>query len=133
MPFRILAITGVRVLLGGVFLFVGLNGFAQWFPVPDMPSQAIMTLGALSATGFFYELFMITHLVSGILILFNVFTPLALLLSAPLVLNIFFFNLTMNPQHAHVGIGLLLSHVFLIIAYRENFRYLLTLRAKASF
>ena len=90
-----------RYLLGLVMVVFGLNGFLNFMPVPPMPAAAGAFMGALAATGYFFPLLKATEIVVGLLLLANRAVPLALILLAPISVNIVAFHAFLAPA----GIG----------------------------
>jgi putative oxidoreductase len=86
-----------RLLLGFIFLVFGLNGFLHFIPAPPPPGVAGQFLGALFVSHYLVVIFLI-QLFSGLLLLVNRYVPLALILLAPVIVNIFFFHALMAPS-----------------------------------
>ncbi|MGH7782126.1 MAG: hypothetical protein ACREQR_20120 [Candidatus Binataceae bacterium] len=107
----------VRILLGLVFLILGLNGFLLFLPNPAMPSPAMQFFGALFATGYMIPLLFATQIVGGILLLAGV-VPLGLVILAPVVVNIFFFHLFLAPEGLPLAIIVVIFESFL--AWRHS-------------
>ncbi len=96
-----------RILLGLLFLFVGLNAFFNFVHPPPIPGLA----------GQFTAVFLQSHyvmyvgaieIIASILLLTKQFVPLALVLLAPVLFNILVFHLTMAIQGAPFALFLLL-------------------------
>jgi putative oxidoreductase len=90
-------ITVVRILLGLIFTVFGLNGFLHFIPMQPLPQPAIDFFGALAATGYMIRLIFFGQLIGGVLLLTGVAVPLALVILAPIVVNILFFHLFLAP------------------------------------
>ncbi len=117
---------GARILLGLIFTLTGLNGFFNFMPaMAGMPEGAMNFMGALAATGYFFPLLKTFELVSGILLLFGRYVPLALLFLAPITLNILAFHLFLAPSGLPVAVlvvGLTILNGYLHFdAYRPLF------------
>src|SRR5438105_8283922 len=70
-----------RILLGLTFTVTGLNGFLNFLPQPaTLPEGALAFSAALLKTGYLFQLIMVTQLLVGLLLLSNLFVPLALAL-----------------------------------------------------
>src|SRR5689334_1283698 len=92
-----------RLLLGLIFFVFGLNGFLNFIPTPaDMPEKLKAFSGGLMAAGYFFPLLKGTEVICGLLLLTGRFVPLALVVLAPIVLNIFLTHLFLAPS----GLGL---------------------------
>src|SRR5262245_19645109 len=98
-----------RILMGLGFLVFGLNGFFQFIPQPKTPPpQAAMDFaGALIKTGYMMKLVSGTQAVVGALLLLNLFVPLALVLIAPVLVNIILFHLYLAPAPSAMLPGLI--------------------------
>ena len=112
-----------RVLLGLIFTVFGLNGFFNFIPVPPMPEAAGSFMGALAATGYMLPLIKATEVVCGVLLLIGRWVPLALVVLAPVVLNIFLFHvfLAPTPDGLLLPIVSLVLGIYLARVYRKSF------------
>lgn len=124
-------VTVSRIALGLLFAVNGLNGFLGLIPQPSVPEPASAFLGALAATGYMLPLLKGTELLTGLLLLANRFVPLALVLLAPVVVNIVAFHLFLAPPNPIVA-GLLTLELFLAWAYRDHFRGALASRSQPT-
>jgi putative oxidoreductase len=103
--------TVVRMLLGALFLF---GGIAFFFTTPPALSgnMAIFFQG-LQASGYFFYLLKGTEIVCGLLLLGGFYVPLALVVLAPIVLNILMVHLFLDPSALPFGLGILASTLYL--------------------
>lgn len=125
----------VRILLGGLFLVVGLNGFFNFLPQPTTPMSAGATafLGALMNTGYMLQLITATQLIVGALLVANRFVPLAITLLAPFIVNSIAFHIFLEPTGRPVAFVVLALELYLAWVYRDAFRPILKPRtAKAA-
>lgn len=117
-----------RLLLGLVFFVFGLNGLLHFIPMPPMAPAGGTFLGALAATGYLLPLLGITQTVAGALLLAGVFVPLALVLLAPVLINIAAFHLFLAPGNFLV-VGLALAaELYLAWTHRAAFAPLVASR-----
>jgi hypothetical protein len=77
-----------RLALGLVFLVFGLNFFLHFIPQPPPPPAAAAFLGALFASGYVFPLVKTLEVLAGALLLARVAVPFALVLLAPIIVNI---------------------------------------------
>jgi uncharacterized membrane protein YphA (DoxX/SURF4 family) len=109
-----------RVLLGAVFVVFGLNGFLHFLPQPPAPPRAMAFAGALAGSGYFFPLLKATEVIAGALLLLG-FVPIALVLLAPIVVNIVAFHLFLAPGNYAV-VGLVLgAEIYLAVVHRAAF------------
>mgnify|MGYP000995196885 CR=1 FL=1 len=106
-----------RVLTG--LLFVA-SGVAFFFVTPP-PLEGAMAdfFKGMAATGYFFYLLKGTEIVCGLLLLSGYFVPLALVVLAPVVLNIFLVHVFMAPQELPIAIGIGLLTVYLAFVSKE--------------
>jgi uncharacterized membrane protein YphA (DoxX/SURF4 family) len=90
--------TVIRILLGLIFTVFGLNGFLHFIPMEPLPQPATDFFGALAATAYMIRLIFFGQLIGGVLLLTGVAVPLALVILAPIVVNILFFSSVSGPQ-----------------------------------
>jgi uncharacterized membrane protein YphA (DoxX/SURF4 family) len=86
-----------RILLGLLFLVFGLNGFLHFIPMPPPSGLAGQYVGALFVSHYLSVVFAL-EAAAGLLLLVNRFTPLALAILAPLLVNIVLFHACMAPN-----------------------------------
>lgn len=124
-------VVGSRILLGALFTVFGLNGFLGFLPAPDLPAPAGAFFGALAATGYMLPLVKGTEVVAGLALLSGRAVPVALVVLAPITVNILLFHLFLAPG---LGVPLLVLGLQLALAwaYRGSFRGVLSLSAQAE-
>jgi hypothetical protein len=128
---KLLSLPGAaRLLLGLAFLVFGLNGFLNFLPTPSgTPEAALAFAGALIKTGYMFPLIKGTEVLVGVLLLSNLFVPLALALIAPVIVNIVAFHAALAPSGLGLGLVLLALELFLAWTYRAAFSPMLAARA----
>jgi uncharacterized membrane protein YphA (DoxX/SURF4 family) len=119
-----------RFLLGAVFFVFGLNGFLNFIPPPpDGVPEGAMKLGmAMMETGYLFQFIKGTEVLCGLLLLCNRFVPLALVVLAPIVLNILAFHLFLASDGTGLSVVILALQLYLAWGYRQAFAPLLTAR-----
>lgn len=126
------AFTAARVLLGLVFFVFGLDGFLNFVPKPDpstMPAGSVALFSAFVASGYLLQLIKGTEVLVGVLLLANRFVPLALIVLAPVMVNILLFTVFFSPSGLAIPIVLVLLQLALAWKHRAAFRSVLTARA----
>ncbi len=122
-PMRYVTIV-VRLLFGLVFTVFGLNGFFNFIPPPppdSMPASAMALISAFKSSGYMLQLIAGTQLLSGVLLLANLFVPLALTLLAPVIVNIVLFHIFRAPSGLGIAIFVGVMELYLAFAYRKAF------------
>jgi len=113
--------TAARLLLGVIFFVFGLNGFLGFLPSPSLEGDAAVFIGGLAAAPYMFPLIKGTEVLVGIALFSGRFVPLALVLLAPISVNIFLFHAVLSP-----GLGLPLfivaAQLFLAWFYRDTYR-----------
>ena len=90
--------TASRLLLGAAFFVFGMDGFLHFMPSPEGITDAGGAfMGALAAAGYMFPLIKGTELLAGALLLANRSVPLALVLLAPVLVNIVLFHVFLMP------------------------------------
>ena len=121
----------VRTLLGALFVVSGANKLFGFMPMPPMPDAATSFLGALAATGYFLPLLGLTEVAAGLLLIVGRFVPLALVVLAPIVVNIAFFHVVLAPNLGSV-VMILGAQLYLAWVYRDAFAGVLASRDSTS-
>jgi hypothetical protein len=114
-----------RVLLGLIFTVFGLNGFLHFLSMPAPPQPALAFFGALAATGYMIPLLFASQVVGGALLLLGV-VPLALVILAPVIVNIVAFHVFLAPGGLPLAIVVAALASFLAWTHREAYRPLFT-------
>jgi uncharacterized membrane protein YphA (DoxX/SURF4 family) len=116
-------VTIVRVLLGLVFFVFGLNGFLHFMPNPPPTPAAGEFFGALIKTGYMFTLIFGPQVLGGALLLLNIAVPFALVILAPVVVNIIGFHLYLSPVPMQLAIAFIVTafELFLAWHYRAAF------------
>ena len=122
--------TGARILLGLVLVVFGLNGFFQFMPQPSLPEPATDFLGAILATGYLMLLVKVLEIGIGVLLLANRYVPLALVLLAPISVNIVSFHLFLDPAGIGAAALVTLLNAYLLFVYRNEYKPLLSAKAE---
>jgi putative oxidoreductase len=110
-----------RVLLGLVFFVFGLNGFLHFMPNPPPTPAAGEFFGALIKTGYMFFLIFTPQVLGGALLLLGVAVPFALVILAPVIVNIVFFHIYLSPGLLPMALVVAALELFLAWYYRAAF------------
>ena len=91
-----------RIILGLAYLVFGLNFFLQFLPTPPSSEAMGKITGAIYQTGYMFQFIKITEIVGGLLLVVGLYVPLALVILAPITLNIVLMHAFLDPS----GVGL---------------------------
>jgi putative oxidoreductase len=101
----------VRVLLGALFLF---GGIAFFFTTPPPMTGDMGTfVTGLMASKYFMYLLKFTEIFCGACLLSGFFVPLALVILAPIGLNIFLVHAFLEPSGLPVATGIVVAVLYL--------------------
>ena len=121
-PFK----TSLRLFFG-LFLFVfGLNRFLQFMPLPPLSEAATNLMQAFIDSGYIMTVVAIFQIVCGLLLLFNRFTALALVLIFPILVNAFLFHLFLDISGIAGEAVAIAMNSSLFYLHKENYQCILT-------
>lgn len=111
-----------RILLGLGFLVFGLNAFLHFIPGSTTPPPGIagQFMQAMVASHY-AEVVAVFQIVAGVLLLLNLYVPLALVLLGPVLVNILLFHLLMMPSTILPGVVFTLLWLVVFAAHRLAF------------
>ena len=119
-----------RILLGLVFLVFGLNGFLHFMPNPPEPPAAIAFFAALAGTGYMFALIFGAQVIGGALLVAGVAVPFALVILAPVIVNIVAFHLFLSPALLPMALVIVALEVILAWHHRAAFAPLFGLASR---
>ena len=114
-------IMGMRIILGLILLIFGLNKFLNFMPMPPLPEGAGNFMKALIDTGYMMPLIALVEIVSGILLLINKYVPVALLILAPLSVNIVAFHAMLAPSGIAPAALVAILNILLLLSNKDKF------------
>jgi putative oxidoreductase len=111
----------VRILLGLIFTVFGANGLHPFLPMPPPPAGlAGQYIGALFQSHYAIVIFLV-QLIGGVLLLVNLYVPLALAILGPVLVNILCFHCLMEPSGLPLALVVTVLWFFLFYYYRRSF------------
>jgi uncharacterized membrane protein YphA (DoxX/SURF4 family) len=103
-----------RILLGLVFVASGVMAFATKFAIPpNLPENLAAFSKGLAASTYFMPLLKGTEALCGLLLLSGAFVPLALVVLAPIILNITLTNIFLVPSGVPLAAVLIFLEIYL--------------------
>ena len=110
-----------RLLLGLIFLVLGLNGFFNFLSMGPMPTGlAGQFIGALVLSHYFWVVAAL-QVAGGALLLVNRFVPLGLVLLGPVIVNIVLYHVFLNPTGIALAIVVAILWVIVFYGHRQYF------------
>lgn len=106
---------GARILMGLIFVGSGVAFFFTTPPPMEGPMGQFFT--GLAATGYFFYLLKFTEIICGLMLLVGRFVPLALVVLAPVILNIFLVHVFLAPDPMALVIALVLGAFEIYLAF----------------
>src|SRR5579863_7445086 len=119
-----------RILLGVLFFVFGLNGFLHFIPSPQPTGLAGQFLGAMFVSHYLMVVFAL-QIAAGVLLLANRYVPMALVILAPLLVNIALFHALLAPVGYGPAIIAVALWLLVGVANREAFRPLFAAKGVA--
>ncbi len=118
-----------RLLLGLIFVVLGLNGFLNFLSMGPMPTGlAGQFIGALFLSHYFWVVAAL-QIVGGVLLLVNRFVPLALVLLGPVIVNILLYHLFLNLTGIALAIVVTILWFIVFYGHRQYFSGIFAQRA----
>jgi len=104
-----------RLLLGLVFVASGVAFFLTTPPALEGPIGEFFK--GMAATRYFFFLLKGTEIFTGLALLTGLFVPLALVVLAPIILNIFLIHLFIAPAPTSIAIAVVLGLLEIFLAF----------------
>ncbi len=112
---------GARIILGLIYFIFGGMGLAialgfMSAPEQPMPEAAMEFMKGIMGAIYFLPLLKITEMIGGFFLLIGRGAPLALVIVAPITLNIFLFHAFLTPGVSNLILPLLMLLIHIIAA-----------------
>jgi putative oxidoreductase len=118
-----------RLLLGLIFVVLGLNGFLNFLSMGPLPSGlAGQFILALVLSHYFWVIAAL-QIAGGALMLLGRFVPLGLVLLGPVIVNIVLYHVFMNHSGAGLAAVVVILWAIVFYSYRQNFAGIFAQRA----
>ncbi len=110
-----------RLLLGLIFVVLGLNGFLFFIPPPPTIPSAAAAFSGVMMTSHYMWFTMGVQVIAGIMLLSNQYVPLALVVLGAVLSNILVFHITMYP--AGLPVALITTAIWVVAAWPFRAHY----------
>ena len=118
----------VRTLMGLVFLFASIVVLFKLVPKPELTGTVKLFNDGLDSVGYFMPLLKVTELLCGLAFVTGRYVPLATVVIAPIIVNIFCFHAFVDRTGLPVAIFLVLANAFVAYCHRRSYEGLLKAR-----
>jgi putative oxidoreductase len=118
-----------RVLLGLMFTVFGANGFLFFIPAPPIPGLAGEFMRVVFTSHYLW-LISGVQLIAGVLLLIDRYVPIALIMLAAMLVNIWTFHITISQSG--YGMPIVPTVLWLIVAVSERRAFAPLLAAKTQ-
>ncbi len=129
------AVWFLRLIFAAWMIPSGLNHFIPLFPQPmgSQPLSQELILALLDSH--LFDLVKAVEFIAGVMLLFGIYTPLALLICMPVSFCVFYWDAPLEgwgSGAAIFGDSVLLVNVLLCLAYSKSYRAMFTLRVEPA-
>lgn len=114
--------TILRMILGLGLLVFGINKFVPFLPMFDMAPAAANFIDSLASSGYVLYTVAFLEVVIGLMLLANKWVPFALILLAPIAINILLFHIFLDVSSILVAIIIVAINAILIYKYWKTYR-----------
>lgn len=116
-----IAVIIVRTLMGLLFLFASIVVLFKLIPQPEQTGNVKIFMDGIVASGYLLTLIKVTELLCGLAFVTGRYVPLASVVIAPVIVNIFLFHTFVDHSGLPVAIFLVVANSF--VAYSNWDRY----------
>lgn len=111
----------IRIVLGLILLAFGLNKFFGFIELPELPENAGNFMNSLKDTRYVLPIVGILEILVGVMLLFKKWVAFALIILAPISINILLFHLFLDLPG--LGAALLIVILNIILIYKHWKQY----------
>ncbi len=112
----------LRIILALGLIVYGSNKFFGFLPIPALPDGASEFMSSLDATGYVLPILGVLEIFIGLLLLLNKWVPFALILLAPISVNIILFHLFLDLPGIIVALVITILNIVLIYKYWKTYK-----------
>lgn len=113
-----------RIALGSALVVFGANMIHPFIPMdhPDTASKAGQFMNSLGATGYIFPVVGFLEVIIGLMLLLKKWVAFALILLAPISINILLFHLFLDIPGSPVALVILLFNAVLIFKHWQQYK-----------
>lgn len=114
----------LRIILALTLLIFGFNKFLSFIPLFEMPPAAANFIDSLDSSGYVLYVVAILEIGIGLLLLLKKWVPFALILLAPITINILLFHMFLDVSGIGIAILVVFLNTMLIFKYWKAYKTL---------
>jgi len=114
----------LRILLGVLLILFGSNKFIGFLPDFEFADPNAGILFAALAGSYILKTVGLIEVIVGFLLVINKAVPFALVLLAPISVNIILFHATLDPANIGPGVFVFIVNTYLIYTHWNNYKSL---------
>ncbi len=114
----------IRILLGLLLIVFGSNKFIDFMPAIEFANPDAGVLFGALAGSYIMKTVGLIEVIAGLLLVINKAIPFALVILAPVSINIILFHLTLDPANIAPGAFVFLLNTFFIYKYWDTYKTL---------
>jgi uncharacterized membrane protein YphA (DoxX/SURF4 family) len=112
----------VRILLGIMLVVFGANKFLHFIPMESPTGSAGDFMNSLGATGYIFPVVGVLEVLIGAMLLLKKWVAFALILLAPISINILLFHLFLDIPGVAVALLVTIFNVILIYKHWQQYK-----------
>jgi len=116
----------VRILLGIILIVFGANKIYTFIPLPQPPAEAAEFMQSLSDTGYVLTVVAVLEIIIGIMLIFKLWVPFAILVLVPISLNILLFHLFLDVPSIATALVVVALNGILLYKHKQKYKPLFT-------
>lgn len=114
----------LRIILGAILIVFGINKFLDFLPALEFANQDAGTFFGALANSYVIKTVGIVEVLVGLLLVLGKSVPFALVVLAPISINIIMFHITLDPANIAPGLFVFLVNAFLIYKNWDHYKLL---------
>lgn len=111
----------VRIILGILLVVFGSNKFLHFIPLPPPTGDAGAFMNSLGATGYIFPFVGILEVIIGVMLLLKKWVAFALILLAPISINILLFHLFLDIPGVAIALLVVVFNAILIYKHWKQY------------
>lgn len=112
----------LRIVLGLILIIFGANKFADFMPPPELPEAAGNFMGALAEVGYMFPIIAAIEIIVGLLLVLKKWVPFALIIIAPIAINILLFHIFLDMKSIIPGAVISILVIILFYQYWDKYK-----------